>query len=54
MVQGALAWNWARSEYMVPIPGFKNIKQVEDNIRALDFGPLTKKQVEEVINIVKE
>lgn len=54
MVQGALAWNWARSEYMVPIPGFKNIKQVEDNIRALDFGPLTKNQVDEVIAIVNE
>lgn len=53
MVQGALAWNWGRSDYMVPIPGFKNVKQVEDNIRALDFGPLTKKQVEEVQAIVK-
>ncbi len=53
MVQGALAWNWARSPYMVPIPGFKNVKQVEDNIKALEFGPLTKKQVEEVNNIVK-
>ncbi len=54
MVQGALAWNWARSEYMVPIPGFKTIKQVEDNIRALEFGPLTKEQAEEVNTIVKE
>ncbi len=54
MVQGALAWNWARSEHMVPIPGFKNVKQVEDNVRALEFGPLTKSQMEEVIAIVKE
>ncbi len=53
MVQGALAWNWARSPHMVPIPGFKNVKQVEDNIRALDLGPLTKKQVEEVNDIIK-
>lgn len=54
MVQGALAWNWARSERMVPIPGFKNVKQVEDNVRALDFGPLTREQADEVIAIVKE
>ena len=53
MSQGALAWNWARSPFMVPIPGFKNVKQVESNIRALDFGPLTKKQMEEVNDIVK-
>jgi Predicted oxidoreductases (related to aryl-alcohol dehydrogenases) len=53
MVQGALAWNWAKSPFMVPIPGFKNIKQVEDNVRALEFGPLTKKQVEEVNQIIK-
>lgn len=53
MVQGALAWNWARSPYMVPIPGFKNVKQVEENIRALEFGPLSKEQVDEVIRIVK-
>lgn len=53
MVQGALAWNWARSPYMVPIPGFKSVKQVEENIGALEFGPLTKKQVKEVNDIVK-
>ncbi len=53
MSQGALAWNWARSPFMVPIPGFKNVKQVESNIRALDFGPLTKKQMEEVNDIIK-
>jgi aryl-alcohol dehydrogenase-like predicted oxidoreductase len=53
MAQGALAWNWARSPYMVPIPGFKTVKQAESNIKALDFGPLTKQQVEEINNIVK-
>ncbi len=53
MVQGALAWIWARSPYMVPIPGFKNIKQVEENIKALEFGPLTKEQAEEINKIVK-
>ncbi len=54
MVQGALAWNWAQSPYMVPIPGFKSVSQVENNIRALEFGPLSKKQVDEIDQIMKE
>ncbi len=53
MVQGALAWIWARSPYMVPIPGFKTISQVESNIGALEFGPLAKKQVDEIDHIIK-
>ncbi len=53
MVQGALAWIWARSPYMVPIPGFKTISQVENNVDALEFGPLTKKQVDEIDHIIK-
>lgn len=52
LVQGALAWNWGRSPYMVPIPGFKNIKQVEENMKALEFGPLSLDQVKEVNDIV--
>ncbi len=53
MAQGALAWIWGRSNHMVPIPGFKSIKQAEENIRALEFGPLSKKQVDEINEIVK-
>jgi aryl-alcohol dehydrogenase-like predicted oxidoreductase len=37
---------------MVPIPGFKSVKQVQDNAGALDFGPLTEAQVAEVQAIV--
>ena len=39
-VQTALAWIWARSERAVPIPGFKTVTQVEENINAMQFGPL--------------
>ena len=40
LVQGALAWNWARSGRSIPIPGFRTVAQVEENASALRFGPL--------------
>jgi aryl-alcohol dehydrogenase-like predicted oxidoreductase len=52
MAQGALAYIWALDERMVPIPGFKSVKQVKDNARAMEFGPLTKAQVEEIRGMV--
>lgn len=41
LAQGALAWIWARSEKTIPIPGFKTVKQVEENCKAMEFGPLS-------------
>jgi aryl-alcohol dehydrogenase-like predicted oxidoreductase len=52
MAQGALAYIWALDERMVPIPGFKSVKQVTENAGALQFGPLTDSQVKDVQNIV--
>jgi aryl-alcohol dehydrogenase-like predicted oxidoreductase len=52
MAQGALAYIWALDERMVPIPGFKSVQQVQDNAGALEFGPLTEAQVEEIRGIV--
>ncbi len=46
--QGALGWLWAKNQRMIPIPGFKNARQVKDNARAMEFGPLTQKQMEEI------
>ena len=40
LVQGALGWLWARSERIVPIPGFKSVAQAEENAGALAYGPL--------------
>jgi aryl-alcohol dehydrogenase-like predicted oxidoreductase len=37
---------------MVPIPGFKSVQQVMENAGAMQFGPLTESQVEEVQAIV--
>jgi aryl-alcohol dehydrogenase-like predicted oxidoreductase len=40
LVQGALAWLWARSARTLPIPGFRTVAQVEDLAGALAKGPL--------------
>jgi aryl-alcohol dehydrogenase-like predicted oxidoreductase len=53
LAQGALAWIWGRSTRLIPIPGFKNISQVEQNAGALEFGPLTKDQMEEVEKLLE-
>lgn len=50
--QGALAWIWAKSGITIPLPGFKNVRQVEENAKALEFGPLTEAQVAEVDGIL--
>lgn len=52
LAQGALAWLWARSEVMIPIPGFKTVAQVEDNAGAMQFGPLTAEQMAEIDRIL--
>jgi aryl-alcohol dehydrogenase-like predicted oxidoreductase len=48
LVQGALAWIWARSEKTIPIPGFKTVAQVEENAKAMELGPLTAEQMKEI------
>jgi len=48
VAQGALGWLWSKSVANVPIPGFKNVKQAEENAGALQFGALEKAQVEEI------
>lgn len=48
LTQGALGWLWARSEQTIPIPGFKTIQQVEENCRAMEFGPLKPEQMQEI------
>ncbi len=52
LAQGALAWIWARSEKTIPIPGFKNVAQVEENAKAMQFGPLTAEQMQEIDRIL--
>ena len=52
LTQGALAWIWGRSGKTVPIPGFKTVEQVEENCKAMEFGPLTSEQLAEIDRIL--
>ncbi len=52
LAQGALAWIWGRSPNTVPIPGFRTVAQVEENARAMEFGPLTPAQMAEIDRIL--
>ena len=54
LVQGALAWLWARSPQAIPVPGFKSVKQVEENCAAMSLGPLTQDQVAEIKRLLEE
>lgn len=48
LAQGALAWIWGRSEKTIPIPGFKTVRQVEENATAMQFGSLNAEQMREI------
>lgn len=52
IAQGALAWIWGKSEKTIPIPGFKNVAQVEENVKAMEFGPLTSEQMKEIDSLL--
>ncbi len=49
--QIALAWIWTRSDRTIPIPGFKSIAQVKENIRAMEFGLLSNDQMKKIDEI---
>lgn len=53
IAQGALAWLWARTPQTIPIPGFRTVKQVEENAGAMDFGPLTPEQMDQIEGILQ-
>ncbi|MBE0669073.1 MAG: aldo/keto reductase [Anaerolineales bacterium] len=53
LAQGALGWLWARSEQTLPIPGFRTVAQVEENCGALQFGPLSASQMQEIGKILE-
>jgi len=39
-VQGALGWIWARSPLAIPLPGFRDLGQMQELVQARRFGPL--------------
>lgn len=48
LAQGAVAWLWARSGHTIPIPGYRNVAQVEENCGALQFGALDADQMRQI------
>jgi aryl-alcohol dehydrogenase-like predicted oxidoreductase len=51
LAQIALAWIWTRSERSIPIPGFRTLAQVKENIQAMEFGLLSKEQMRQIDGI---
>lgn len=51
--QGALAWIWARSRRSIPIPGFRTFEQVKANIEAVNYGPLTEEQMDQIDSVLE-
>ena len=49
--QIALAWLWTRSVRTIPIPGFKTVAQVKENIQAMEFGLLSNEQMKKIDEI---
>lgn len=54
LTQGALAWIWARSEKTIPIPGIRTVKQAEENADAMQFGPLTAEQMQQIDELLQQ
>lgn len=52
LAQAALGALWARSERCLPIPGFKTVAQVRENVAALEYGPLSPQQMQAVADLV--
>lgn len=52
VAQGALGWLWARSSRTIPIPGFRTVRQVEENAKALELGALGSKEMAEIAAIL--
>jgi aryl-alcohol dehydrogenase-like predicted oxidoreductase len=53
LVQGALAWLWARSPSTLPIPGFRTPAQVEDLAGALTKGALPPDVMAEIERVIQ-
>lgn len=51
LAQIALAWIWTRSDRTIPIPGFKTVAHVKENVQAMDFGLLSNAQMKKIDDI---
>ncbi len=53
LAQGALAWVWGRGANTVPIPGFRTVRQVEENAGALALDPLPDDQMRRIDRLLQ-
>lgn len=42
------AWDWTQYKCTIPIPGFKTIVQVQENMHAIEFGLLSNEQMKKI------
>ena len=54
LVQAALGYVLAQHDRIIPIPGSKTVKQVEENSKVIELGPLPSKLVTQVDKIFSE
>jgi aryl-alcohol dehydrogenase-like predicted oxidoreductase len=52
-VQGALGWIWARSPLTIPLPGFRNMEQIQELVQARKLGPLPLDAMQSIAERVK-
>jgi aryl-alcohol dehydrogenase-like predicted oxidoreductase len=52
-VQGALGWIWARSPLTIPLPGFRNLEQMQALLQAQEYGPLSLDVMQAIAERVK-
>jgi len=52
-VQGALGWIWARSPVTIPLPGFRDMDQMQALVQAQQFGPLPMDAMQSIAERVK-
>jgi aryl-alcohol dehydrogenase-like predicted oxidoreductase len=50
--QGAIAWLWAKSPRTLPIPGFRSVAQVQENVGSLAKGPLPAEAMAEIERLI--
>ena len=50
--QASLAWILTRHPRTIPIPGFRNSRQVEENARTLEYGLLSQGQMKQVEDLL--
>ncbi|MFX0151381.1 MAG: aldo/keto reductase [Candidatus Hodarchaeota archaeon] len=54
LVQGILGYIWAKNDRAIPIPGAKTVKQITENAKTLELGPISQKIMHEVDSIFSE